>query len=957
MQKITIGKIVNSRNIPLRRDSCIAEALYIMTQHEVSSVVIVDDEHHPVGIFTEHDALDVAAQHLQTSLALYEVMSENLFCIHESMHLYNAYILLENRGYRHLVVVDERDKYVGVVSEGDFLRQVGSEYIANSKEVRSVMSRPPIQVADTMLVTQVAKIMHSQGAHCAIVIRDDQSKMLLEERDISYYCVSESFSHLTAVRELKQKSFESIPQSMSLKKAAIMMERHDVHQFVVMDDNQAIVGLLKRNNVLKAIHGEYFNFLVDIIDRKSADLMRIYENKKLLRDVINTIPDLIWLKDSDGKFLTCNNRFECFYNAQESTIVGKTDFDLMDAPIAAYNKEQDQMVLGQATSIQYKEHLVFADGSYEGLFHIIKTPMRNDHDEVIGVLSVARDITELHRHETTLRRIDHDFNEAQALAHIGSWSLEPSKALLQWSDECYRIFNIEIGTPVDYKRFLQSVHPDDREQVDGAWQAALQGAPYKIDHRIVINNTIKWVRERAKLEFDDSGQVKSAVGTVQDITKRKLYEEELERLVNYDSLTGLANRSFLLSHLQKSIHMAMRNHRTIALLLFDLDHFKDVNDSFGHAIGDELLTLVAKRFIQRIRKGDLITRLGGDEFAVVLEHITRREDAAQVAQEMMEVLAKPYRLSNRLEVHIGSSVGIVIAPQHSNNAEELLQFADTALYKAKSEGRSTYSYYTDELTSTARERMHCENRLRHAISNEEFELYYQPQVHMQSNRIIGVEALLRWNDPESGIISPDRFIPLAEETGMIGEIGKWVLFEACRQGKEWIDQGYNLHVSVNVSAHQVHHQDLPKVLDAALKTSGFNAEKLTLELTESAMMRREEEVVTMLHVLRAKGIRLAIDDFGTGYSSYSYLKRFPIDILKIDKSFIDDVPYENDDVAIVKAIIAMGSAMGYQILAEGIEKIEQLEFLKEQGCSYYKGYFKSKPLCPAEFERLLKEHS
>ena len=428
-------------------------------------------------------------------------------------------------------------------------------------------------------------------------------------------------------------------------------------------------------------------------------------------------------------------------------------------------------------------------------------------------------------------------------------------------------------------------------------------------------------------------------------------------MANYDSLTGLANRSFLLSHLQKSIHMAMRNGRTIALLLFDLDHFKDVNDSFGHAIGDELLRLVSERFVERIRKGDLITRLGGDEFAIVLEYITRREDAAQVAQEMMAVLAKPYRLSNKLEVHIRSSVGIVIAPQHSNNAQELLQFADTALYKAKSEGRSTYSYYTDELTSTARERIECENRLRHAIENQEFELYYQPQVHVQSNRIVGVEALLRWNDPKSGLITPDRFIPLAEETGMISEIGKWVLFEACKQGKQWLQQGYNLHVSVNVSAHQVHHQDLPRLLDLALKESGFNADKLTLELTESAMMRREEEVVTMLHALRAKGIRLAIDDFGTGYSSYSYLKRFPIDILKIDKSFIDDIPYENDDVAIVKAIIAMGSAMGYQILAEGVEQIEQLEFLKAQGCSYYQGYFKSKPLCASDFDRLLKEHS
>ncbi|RUM62551.1 MAG: hypothetical protein DSZ03_06515, partial [Sulfurimonas sp.] len=855
--------------MPLKCDNSIAEALQIMTRHALSSVVVVDNEYHPVGIFTEHDALDVVAQHLSTSLALQEVMSENLFCVHESMHLYNAYILLENRGYRHLVVVDESDRFVGVLNEGDFLRQIGSEYIANSKEVRSVMSTAPIQIKSTMLISQAATMMRSKGAHCAVVLYDDGDKRLLQEHDISQYCVSSAWDPATTLGELKQSDFEPISQCMSLKKAAAMMEQNDARQLVVIDEQQRIVGLLKRNNVLKAIHGEYFNFLVDIIDKKSTDLMRIYENKKLLRDVINTIPDLIWLKDSDGKYVTCNNRFERFYHAKESDIAGKDDFDFIDSQQAAHYREQDQDVLRQQQALHYKEHLSFADGSYKGLFHIIKTPMRNDRGELIGVLSIARDITELHRQEDSLRRIDHDFNEAQALAHIGSWSLDPSKALLQWSDECYRIFNIEIGTSIDYARFLQCVHSEDREYVDRAWNAALQGAPYSVEHRIVVGDDIRWVRERAKLQFDDQGALQAAVGTVQDITKHKLYEEELEHLANYDALTGLANRSFLLSHLQKSIHMATRNHRIIALLLFDLDHFKDVNDSLGHTVGDELLQRVAQRFTERIRKGDLITRLGGDEFAIVLEHITRREDAAQVAQEMMAVLAEPYCLSNKLEVHIGSSVGIVIAPQHSSNAEELLQFADTALYKAKSEGRSTYSYYTDELTSTARERMQCENRLRRAIGNEEFELYYQPQVHIKSNRIIGVEALLRWNDPELGLISPNRFIPLAEETGLISDIGKWVLFEACKQGKQWLDQGYNLHVSVNVSAHQVHYQDLPKLLDAALKESGFNAEKLTLELTESAMMRREEEIVTMLHALRAKGIRLAIDDFGNGYSSYS----------------------------------------------------------------------------------------
>lgn len=304
-------------------------------------------------------------------------------------------------------------------------------------------------------------------------------------------------------------------------------------------------------------------------------------------------------------------------------------------------------------------------------------------------------------------------------------------------------------------------------------------------------------------------------------------------------------------------------------------------------------------------------------------------------------------------MHIGASAGIVIAPENAETAEELIQFGDTALYRAKNEKRGSIRYYSEELTESVKKRILCESRLRRAIERNEFELYYQPQVHISSDRIIGAEALIRWNDPEKGLVPPNLFIPLAEETGLIGAIGEWVIREACSQGKDWSDRGYNLSISVNVSAYQVRHQDLLKVVNSALEESGFAPEKLVLELTESALMQHEEKIVSMLYSLRAKGIGLAIDDFGTGYSSYSYLKRYPIDILKIDKSFIDDIPFKNDDMAIVKAIIAMGNTLGYKVLAEGTEHAEQIEFLNENGCEFYQGYFKSKPITAEAFEKLI----
>ena len=440
-----------------------------------------------------------------------------------------------------------------------------------------------------------------------------------------------------------------------------------------------------------------------------------------------------------------------------------------------------------------------------------------------------------------------------------------------------------------------------------------------------------------------------------DITDRKHYEERLETLANYDTLTGLANRALLSSHLKSSIEKAKRNKKQISVLMFDLDRFKDVNDSFGHAAGDELLQQVAQRFDVRLRDGDIISRLGGDEFAIVLEHLNRTEDAGRIAKEMIDAQNAPYKLISGAVVHIGMSAGIVIFPEHGENASELLQHADAALYKAKGEGRGTYRYYTDELTNSARQRIEYETCLRRAVTNNEFEVYYQPQVHIATGKIVGAEALVRWNDPEKGMILPSIFIPIAEDTGLIGTIGEWVLNETCQQGKIWLDGGHRLTLAVNLSAHQVRHQNIPAMVEAALKKSGFPADKLELELTESALMQREEETVAMLHMLRAQGIRLAIDDFGTGYSSLSYLKRFPIDVLKIDKSFVDDLPFDADDMAIVTAIIAMGTALGFQILAEGTERIEQIEFLKERGCTMYQGYYKNPPLPAEEFIKLLEK--
>ncbi len=433
---------------------------------------------------------------------------------------------------------------------------------------------------------------------------------------------------------------------------------------------------------------------------------------------------------------------------------------------------------------------------------------------------------------------------------------------------------------------------------------------------------------------------------------------KIQQLAFYDPLTGLANRRLMLERLRGSIEHCKRENKTLAVLMMDLDKFKTVNDTFGHGTGDELLKKMAVCLQERLRNVDTVARLGGDEFIILLQDIVHIDDAARVAELIINDVSKPLKLNGGNTVQVGMSVGISLFPNHGDTPELLLDQADTALYHAKDSGRGRVAYFSGELSEKIHERITLENRLRYAIKNHELQLYYQPQVEISTGKIIGIEALIRWFDSQMGLILPCDFIPLAEETGLIEEIGEWVVYEACRQGKIWMDLGITqLTIAVNVSPVQFRRCDLNELVKNALYETGFPAARLELELTESGLMENQEKVVDILNQLRMQGVGLAIDDFGTGYSSLAYLKRFPLDVLKIDKSFIDDIPESKDDMEITATIIAMGHTLGFKVLAEGVETPEQLAFLNEQRCDIYQGYIKSKPLPADDFLKLLQADS
>jgi len=439
-------------------------------------------------------------------------------------------------------------------------------------------------------------------------------------------------------------------------------------------------------------------------------------------------------------------------------------------------------------------------------------------------------------------------------------------------------------------------------------------------------------------------------------------QDELNQLASQDPLTQLPNRRLLLERLKHGID-ERRGSKQLALLMLDLDRFKAVNDSLGHAAGDELLQQVAVRIQNRLRNVDTVARLGGDEFIVLLEDIAHPEDAARVAEKIVADLSRPFQLLRNnendpelgREIQIGASIGISLYPQHGNNPEILMEQADTAMYEAKQAGRGCFAYFSEELTIAVRKRIALENRLRRAIEQRELRVFYQPQIDIASGRIVGAEALVRWQSPTEGLIAPIHFIPIAEETGLILAIGEWVLRETCRQGQRWKAAGFlPLTLAVNVSPHQFHRCNINALVASVLAETGFPAGQLELELTESGLMENQDKAVEVLNDLRAQGIRLAIDDFGTGYSSLAYLKRFPLDVLKIDKRFIDDIPHFQDDMEITATIIAMGHILGFKVLAEGVETQEQLDFLRKKGCDAYQGYFISKPVPAEDFAELLR---
>ena len=557
-----------------------------------------------------------------------------------------------------------------------------------------------------------------------------------------------------------------------------------------------------------------------------------------------------------------------------------------------------------------------------------------------------------------LRNSEQDLSEAQRIARIGSWEWDLASDAMRWSRETWRLIGTDPDTDATYAALLHSVHPEDRAAVSTAIGAAIQRVgEFAVEHRICLPTGETLVAHtQGMVSADATGSPAQVRGVIQDITDRKRNEERIYHLAYYDELTGLPNRDLFVEHLSRALPIADRNQTKSAVIFIDLDRFKRINDSLGHTAGDQALRIIADRLSNYTRRSDTVGRLASkppmslalarhaaDEFMVLIDGLQDVEHAGTICGRILAEIARPLNLGNA-ELFVTGSLGVTLYPADGSDINSLWQNAHIALEHAKKSGGNCFRFYSPNMNQQAAERLNIESKLNRALEKQELSLYYQPQVHVTSGKLLGFEALLRWHPEGQAPISPVEFIPVAEETGLILPIGRWVVETACAQLSQWRDKGLPLvRIAVNLSARQFANPNLAAEIQTILETHGIEPQYLEVELTESVIMRDVEEAQRKLKMLKDIGLRIAVDDFGTGYSSMNYLKRFPLDILKIDRCFIQDLHQNQTDEDIAKAIIALSQSLNLVAIAEGVETEAQRDILARLGCECYQGFLFSRP--------------
>ena len=706
----------------------------------------------------------------------------------------------------------------------------------------------------------------------------------------------------------------------------------------------------------KVRHADTFLALSrDVSARVAAEHARDTAHARLL-SVLQTIPDIVWLKDADSVYLSCNPAFERLVGRPQSDIVGKTDHDLFAAEAAELARAKDKEVIETRRVCVYEDWVTLPTTGERVLLERRKVPVLDAQGNVTAVVGLVRDMTErkliddrLARREREFRtlvehspdvvmRYDKDFRRLYVNPTFAALIKGGEPAVLGKKPSDLP----DAGHAQRYEQKLREVFATGKEtETEVRWEAGR-------------TNERSYFLVKLVPEFGADGSVESVLAVGRDLSELEASREKIHRMAFYDQLTDLPNRALFNERLRQAISETCGGERSLTgVMMIDLDRFKEINDTMGHAVGDEMLREAAIRLRACIREHDTVARLGGDEFACFLPQIEDRSALERIAARIVDKFDERFLLGGR-EVFVSCSVGIAIHPADSLTADDLLKFADSAMYLAKRAGRRGFRFYSKALTADAAANLQMESALRRAVERGELELHFQPKIALACRKMMGSEALLRWKRPGVGFVAPDQFIPVAEQTGLIGELGEWVLREACRTAVEWnTTMSVHHQVAVNLSARQFESHGFAQGVRDMLDETGCRPDWIELEITESLLLEESDPILTTLAALKSMGLSIAIDDFGTGYSALSYLLRFPIDTLKIDRSFVQKLTSDRRHAELVKTFLAIARCFHHRVVAEGVETAEQAAFLEEHGCDVAQGFLFSKPMPKAQMSELL----
>lgn len=918
-------------------DTSIKVVIRRLNEKNIGSILI-EDANEIIGIWTRTDLLklDLSSRDILDS-PISAVMNSPVCRIHKDELISSATYLFHKKQFHHLLVVDCDEKPIGVLAESDLVQAQSCESFLDGISIQELLAGHLFYIEADSQLDKVLSMM-AQHKVDALVVRDDDQLGIVSMRDLMKCFAQKADYQTLQVKDIASWPLISVSQSQSLAYVRQFMIQHKFHHIGVEDEQGQLLDLISFSELLYRIEENfYYQASISIKEKEQ----RILEAETLYRDLLST--------SLNGIIIYQGNEI-AFANHSIHQLLGYEDNALLESCLLKLIPDAQQDRFIQRLQKIDQHHLDFIeqtilcqDGSevrVEMTHKPITYHAEPAHLIVVNDLSFRQ---ESERFQMLTRSVFDNAGEGILVTDIHNRFVVVNKKFEEitgYSQEEVLGKNPALlssgqQSSLFYQAMWQELSEKDTWQGE-IWNRKKDGTIYP-----------EWLTINAVK--DKEGRLLHYVGLMKDLSQEKATEQEITRLSFYDILTGLPNISLFKNRLQQSIQMSVHESSQVALLIVDIARFKMINDAIGYEHGDQLLKGVAQRLNQLLDAEDSVARLGADNFLILMESFQHKQDVSNFAEEIMEAFLTPFQVEGHEHV-LDIKIGVALSAEDGDTALDLMKSADEALFEAKKLPHSGYAYHSSELATTTSEYFFYEKALRQAIENHELIAYYQPQIVFETNRVVAAEALVRWIHPEIGVISPNKFIGIAESTGLIIPLGREILFQACQQWLAWQRQGLTLErISVNVSTVQLMHRDFVQSVAQVLEETGLDPKHLELEVTESFLLQNEQEGIAVLHALKALGLSLSMDDFGTGFSSLSYLKKLPLDQLKIDQSFIRSLPDDKEDLAIVDAIIAVGLAVEVEVIAEGVETEAQMAYLHNKGCQLGQGYGFSPPIKQEDF--------